>query len=164
MTNSSVKGILIIFLASALLIALTGPTLGYASTENFTFLRTPPTYNTQTGAFTMSTQLTNDINDFGRSGTCVMFDYFIFGATAGQTFQGQAQSQGKEVFYMILQSPNGLYRFENSNCGHGDWESVEGFASQITITWVAPENGPFVIIFLTHHFYSGTILFTLQAT
>jgi len=152
------------FLMTTFLILLPGPMLGYAWAENFTFLRTPPSYNSQTGAFTMSTQLTNDINDFGRAGACVMFDYFVFDATAGQTLQGQVQSGGKEIFYMILQSPNGLYRFENSNCGRGDWGLVEGFTSQTSITWIAPENGRFVIIFLTHRFYGGIIFFTVEAT
>jgi len=91
-----------------------------------------------------------------------MFDYFIFNAQAGQTLEAQVQSAGKKVFYMVLNSPSGLYRFQNSNCGVGNWGAVEGFTSQITISWVAPADGQYVLIFLTNGFYSGNVFFTPQ--
>ena len=92
-----------------------------------------------------------------------MFDYFILNAAGGQTLQAQAESQDRVAYYIILQSPNGLYLFENSNCGSGYWGVVQGFTSTTTINLVAPESGQFVIIFLTHGFYGGTLFFTLQA-
>ena len=145
------------------LIAVSSPMLAYAA-GNVTFLRVPPGYNSQTGAFTMSTQLTKDFKRTNKGGTCVMFDYFIFNADGGQTLLAQAQSPDRGVYYMILQSPNGLYLFENSNCASGYWAEVQGFASTTTIDWVAPASGQFVIIFLTHGFYGGTVFFTLQTT
>ena len=109
----------------------------------------------------MGSQLTND-NGINGGGVCVMFDYFIFNAQAGQTLQAQAQSAGKEVFYVILDSPSGLYRFENSNCGAGNWGPLEGFTSPTTISWVAPTNGQFAIILLTNGFYGGQVFFSPQ--
>jgi len=160
MVSSKITLAVIIF--STFLIAMSSPMSVYAA-GSVTILRAPPGYNSQTGGFTLSTQLTKDYKRNERGGTCVMFDYFILNAAGGQTLQAQAGSQDRVAYYIILQSPNGLYLFENSNCGSGYWGVVQGFTSTTTINLVAPESGQFVIIFLTHGFYGGTLFFTLQA-
>ena len=161
MAHSSLKRRLFLVLISAVLISLTTPLLTSVNATSLTFTRAPSGYDMQTGAFTMASQLTND-GDINGGGVCVMFDYFIFNAQAGQALQAQVQSAGKKVSYMILNSPSGLYRFQNSNCGYGNWGPVEGFTAQTTINWVAPADGQYVLIFLTNGFYSGKVLFTPQ--
>ena len=161
MINPKLKYTLLLMLVSLLLVPLTTPLLGNVSATSFTFTRAPSGYNTQTGAFTMDSQLIFD-KSINAARVCVMFDYFIFNAQAGQTLQAQVQSGGKPVSYIILNSPTGLYRFQNSNCGYGNWGPVETFTSPTTITWVAPSEGQYVIIFLTNGFYGGQVFFTPQ--
>ena len=161
MTNSNLKRPLFLVFVFALLIPLVTPLLVSVSATSLTFTRAPLSYDMQTGAFTMGSQLTND-GEINGGGVCVMFDYFIFNAQAGQTLQAQVESAGKKVSYMILNSPSGLYRFQNSNCGYGNWGPVEGFTAQTTINWLAPANGQYVLIFLTNGFYSGKVFFTPQ--
>jgi len=161
MTNSNLERALFLVFVFAFVIPITTPLLGSVSATSLTFTRAPSNYDMQTGAFTLASQLTND-SPSGHGRVCVMFDYFIFNAQAGQTLQAQVQSAGNKVSYMILNSPSGLYRFQNSNCGYGNWGPVEGFTSQTTINWVAPSDGQYVIIFLTNGFYSGNVFFTPQ--
>jgi len=161
MTNSKLRYTLLLVFASLLLVPLATPLLASVSATSLTFTRAPPGYNPQTGAFTMDSQLTDD-NSINGGRVCVMFDYFIFNAQAGQTLQAQVQSAGKPVSYIILNSPSGLYRFQNSNCGYGNWGPVEAFTSPTTITWVAPAEGQYVIILLTNGFYGGQVFFTPQ--
>jgi len=89
---------------------------------------------------------------------CMMYDYFIFNAQAGQVLQGGAQSgTGKLIYYMILNS-NQLYSFENSDCDAGYWGQLVASAS--TIIWTAPTDGQYALVFMTSGFYGGTVYFT----
>jgi len=160
MFRSRFKVSLILLFACGVLAPLTNPLLGNVNAgSSFTFSRTPSGYNNQTGAFTMGSQLTNDA---GNGGVCVMYDYFIFNAQAGQMLQGQVRtgSTGRMIYYLILNSSYGLYRFQNSNCGLGNWGPVQGFNSAITINWVAAKEGQYALVFLVNGFYSGPVYFT----
>ena len=128
----------------------------YGAGQVITFSRTPTGYNNQTGAFTLGSQLTNDA---GNGGVCVMFDYFIFNAQAGQVLQGGLQASGtlRQVAYVILSSPYQLYSFENSNCGVGNWGEI---SSASTINWTAPKDGQYALVFLTNGYYGATVYFT----
>jgi len=132
----------------------------YGTGQTVVFSRTPSGYNYQTGAFTLSGQLTND--GWRKSGdrVCVMYDYFIFTAEAGEVLQGGAQtgSAGKPIYFMVLNSPYQLYSFQNSNCAAGSWGQVAAPAS--AINWVAPEDGQYALVFLTTGFYGGPVYFT----
>lgn len=130
----------------------------YGAGQTIVFSRTPSGYNNQTGAFTLSMQLTNDGWRKAGDRVCVMYDYFIFNAQAGQVLQGGAQgSTGKLIYYMILNSPYQLYSFQNSNCEAG-WGQVAASAS--TINWTAPKDGQYALLFLTSGFYGGKVYFT----
>jgi len=128
----------------------------YGAGQVITFSRTPTGYNNQTGAFTLDQQLTNDAFN---GGVCVMFDYFIFNAQAGQVLQGGLQASGtlRPVGYMILNSPYQLYSFENSNCGVGNWGQI---APASSINWTAPKDGQYALVFLTNGYYGATVYFT----
>ena len=159
MIRSRFRASLIILFACAVLVPLTNPLLGNVNAESITFSHTPSGYNNQTGAFTMGSQLTDDA---GNGGVCVMYDYFIFNAQAGLTLQGQVQagSTGRMIYYLILNSPYELYSFQNSNCGFGNWEPVQGFSSATTINWVPTKDGQYTLVFLVNGFYSGPVYFT----
>jgi len=159
MISWKVKFTLVVVLILALLIPLTTPVLG---STNVAFTHEPDSYNVQSGSFTMTYELTGDTSSNGGS-VCVSYDYFVFNAKAGQTLQGHAASDGKMMYYTILQSPIGLHLFQNSNCAGGYWPN-QGFTGATTMTWVAPADGQYVLIFLTAGFYGGKVSFTVQTT
>ena len=128
----------------------------YGQGQVASFSRTPPGYNNQTGAFKLGGQLTNDA---GNGGVCVMFDYFIFNAQAGQALQGSllVTGSGRPIDYLVLNSPSQLYSFQNSNCGIGNWGQVEPAS---TVNWTAPEDGQYALMFITNGYYGDTVFFT----
>jgi len=146
---------LIIF---ALAVVPLNPLIGNVSaTSSFTFSRTPSGYNNETGAFTLGSQLTYD-SGYGQ--VCVMYDYFIFNAQAGQLLQGHAWIVGVShmLFYLVVTSPYQLYSFQNSNCARGgSWSQISDASA---INWTAPANGQYALIFATSGFYGGTVYFT----
>ena len=79
----------------------------YGEGQAITFSRTPTGYNDQTGAFTLTWQI---VDEAGNGPVCMMYDYFIFNAQAGQVLQGglQTGNTGKAIYYMIL-TPGQLY-------------------------------------------------------
>jgi len=126
-----------------------------------TFRHTPAGYNNQTGSFALASQLMSESKS-GVTGVCVMFDYFIFNAQGGQVLQGQVSpgSTGNAgVYYTILTSPIQLNLFWNSRCGRGDWQ-IQQFTSPSTISWTAPEDGQYALVFMVRGFYGGTLTFS----
>jgi hypothetical protein len=148
-----------------LLLCTFTPTLGsskvnvYGAGEVITFSRTPVGYNNETGAFTLGEQLTCDA---GNGAVCVMYDYFIFNAQAGQVLHGHLQTTGtaRPVYFAVLNSPYQLYSFQNSNCGIGNWGPMQKVSAASMLNWTAPKNGQYALLFMTNGFYSGTVYFT----
>jgi hypothetical protein len=123
------------------------------------FTRTPTTYNNQTGFFRLDWEL----SDFASDAVCVSYDYFLFKAEAGQLLRGEVlpgSTGNRGVFYLILNSPIGLYNFEGSDCGFGYW-GQDGFTSPTTFNWTAPQNGQYALVFMVSGFYEGPLYLKL---
>ena len=139
----------------------------YGAGQVITFSRTPVGYNVQTGAFQLAGQITDDA---GNGAVCAMYDYFIFNAQTGQVLQAGVQTSvtGITVYSLILNSPGQLYSFMNSNCGVrtpywpniapsiGSWRQDMTASS---ISWTAPNDGQYALVFMVNGFYSGVVYF-----
>lgn len=165
MAFSKISASCSILLLCAILVTSVSPLANVYGTMNqiVSFRRTPSGYDNQTGSFRLGSQLTTDWETGNRQVTrvCLMFDYFIFNAQAGQLLQGQVQpgsTGNKPVYYAILTSPTQLNVFWNSNCGRGNWQ-FQAFTSSSTISWTAPKDGQYALVFMVSGFYSGVVYF-----
>jgi len=164
MTFSKFSASCTILLLCTILVTSVSPLANvYGMNQIVSFRRTPSEYNNQTGSFRLDSQLTNDWGSGNTQATrvCLMFDYFIFNAQAGQQLQGQVQpgsTGNKPVYYVILESPTQLNIFWNSACGRGNWQLQE-FTSPSTISWTAPKDGQYALLFIVSGFYSGVVYF-----
>ena len=155
----------ILFLCAVMLTMFVPLSRVHAAQDDITtFRRTPDGYNNQTGSFALASQLTNELpkRRKGDAQVCVMFDYFIFYAQAGQILQGQGSpgSTGSgRVYYTILTSPVQLNLFWNSRCGSGNWQ-IQQVSSPSTISWTAPEDGQYALVFMVRGFYGGKVSFS----
>ena len=131
--------------------------------NQFTFLRTPRDYNSQTGAFTLHEQAYSG-NGIQSGRLCLAYDYFEFNATAGQALQGQVNSPGQAIYYAFISSSQ--YRTFNSyaqNCNLKLNSPPQHFNSQTSLTWTPPEDGQYVLVFFTRVYYAGPVYFTINA-
>jgi len=131
---------------------------GQAS-SGVTLLRTATGYNFETGAFTLGEQAYGGI--YGN--LCLAYDYFEFNVTSGQVVNGQLNSPGQNIYYVILTS-NEFKVFNNNaqNCYTTLGSAkVEVFNAQSTLTWIAPEAGQYALVFFTRTYYTGPVYFTM---
>lgn len=155
--------ILVIFVCA--LIPLTITQLGNVSgqvTPITTFTLTPGDYNNQTGSFTLSGQFIYE-RVGGSNGVCISYDYFTFNAQAGQSLQGKLQpgNNGKPFYYFILNSYPQFTLFNQYGCSAPNYWEPQMFNSASTLSWVAPADGRYVLVFFTPGFYGGPVYFTI---
>jgi len=116
----------------------------------------PSSYNYNVGSFTLDRTL------IGPNGVpCTYYAYFEFNAYAGQQLQAQVWTTGATVSYIVV--PQNLVPIlQQMGCGYaqsGPRSQAHSFNSQVTLSWTAPETGPYVIIFYSLTPYSGPIYF-----
>jgi len=154
---------LVIFVCA--LIPLTSIQLGNVSgqvTPIATFTLMPGDYNNQTGSFTLNGQFTYErVN--GRTTVCMSYDYFTFNAQAGQSLQGKMQpgTNGKPFYYFILNSYPQFSLFSQYGCSAPKYFEPQMFNSASALSWVAPGDGRYVLVFFTTGFYGGLVYFDL---
>jgi len=154
----------IILILCIILITLAFPFATVRGTDRITtFRRTPYGYDSQTGSFKLESQLTKDGHKLHANGNvCITFDYFIFDAQAGQSLDGQiapGSTSSKPIRYAILTSPTELNTFQNSACARGNWQAQD-FTTPSTISWIAPADGQYALLFFVTGFYGGTLSFS----
>ena len=125
-----------------------------------TFTLVPSDYNNQSGSFTLSGQFTYDYTN-GRTTVCMSYGYFTFNAQAGQSLQGKLQpgDNSRPFYYFILNSSPQFSLFAQYGCSAPRYWEPQMFNS--TLSWVAPEDGRYVLIFFTPGFYGGLVYFTI---
>ena len=154
----------VLVLLACALIPLTIPQLENVSGQAMpitSFTRTPDGYNNQTGSFTLSGEFGYETRN-GRSNVCMSYEYFTFNAQAGQSLQGNLQpgNSGKPFYYFILTSYPQFALFSQYGCSAPNYWKPQLFNSGSTLSWVAPEDGRYVLVFFTGGFYSGSVYFT----
>ena len=128
---------------------------GQASTGNF--LRTPPNYNSQTGAFTLGEQAYSPL--YGK--LCLAYDFFVFNGVGGQAVHWQLNSPGQVIYYVFVDaSAIRLLDADAQNCYLNIPTPLQYFNGQTTLTWTPRQNGQYALVFFTRTYYSGPIYLT----
>ena len=128
---------------------------GQASTGNF--LRTPPSYNPQTGAFTLGEQAY--LLSYGK--LCLAYDFFVFNGKGGQAIHWALNSPGQVIYYLIIDARTyGFLDADAQNCFLNISAPLQYFNGQTTLTWTPPQNGQYALVFFTTVYYTGPIYLT----
>lgn len=128
-----------------------------AQAAQSTFVRTPPDYNPQTGAFTLSEQAYG--GDIGK--LCLAYDYFVFNAAAGEAVSWQLNSPGQAIYYSIINASQlSLFNANAQNCYINLNSPAQFFNSHTTMNWTSPASGQYAFVLFTRIYYTGPVYLT----
>jgi hypothetical protein len=121
-------------------------------------------YSASTGAFTLGQTLYDQNNN-----PCLYYSYFEFNAPAGLSITAQVWTTGSPVHVIVLPMMV-ISQFESpSSCSELGQRAVN-LLSQIqsfgstpyTLTWTAPQDGQYAIVFFSKTPYGNTVYFLPQ--
>ncbi len=121
-------------------------------------------YVPSTGAFTLGDTLYDQSNV-----PCLYYTYFEFNAPAGQSISAQLWTTGSPVNFLIVpmavisqyESPSSCSNLGQRNVNL--LSQIQSFGSTpYTLSWTAPQNGQYAIIFFSTTPYGNTVYFVPQ--